>query len=164
MRVLIVKFGDIGDVVMTLPLLEEIRRGHNRVHITYLVGEKAAPILQYGAEIDRIIVVKEGKRSFAFLLRVWRALFGSFFDLALILYKDPRTHLFLAWSRVGEIRSFATKGLLKGEYQVRAMRTLFKEGALSWPSFVEKGVAKRVILAVGGGEKKSGRCIYAFIL
>ncbi|MBI4496138.1 MAG: lipopolysaccharide heptosyltransferase II [Deltaproteobacteria bacterium] len=55
-RILIVKLSAIGDVVQTLPMAEALRARFPRAHISWLVEEAAADLLQDHPAIDRVIV------------------------------------------------------------------------------------------------------------
>ncbi|HSX37332.1 MAG TPA: glycosyltransferase family 9 protein [Chlamydiales bacterium] len=99
-RILIVKIGAIGDVVMTLPLLTYFRKRSPSIHITWVAGKTVAPILQATKMIDQIIQVDECalfKGSFskriAQLLRIQTKFIGKSFDLILTGHIDKRYRL-----------------------------------------------------------------------
>ena len=56
MNILIVKLSAIGDVVMSLPFLEALRRRYPQGHITWLVEEAAADIVRDHPLLDRVLV------------------------------------------------------------------------------------------------------------
>ncbi|NHA04452.1 glycosyltransferase family 9 protein [Mucilaginibacter sp. HC2] len=60
-RILIVKIGAIGDVIMTLPILTEIKRQHPDSHITWVCGEIVKPILSSIPSINEVISINESK-------------------------------------------------------------------------------------------------------
>ncbi len=58
MNILIVKLSAIGDVVHTLPALNAIRQHYPDAHITWLVEEDAADLVQGHTALDRILISK----------------------------------------------------------------------------------------------------------
>ena len=57
-KILVVKTGAIGDVLMTTPFLRELEKKHPRSHIHYLVENWSAPVLKYNPYIEKLIVLK----------------------------------------------------------------------------------------------------------
>ncbi|OIN95779.1 MAG: lipopolysaccharide heptosyltransferase II [Deltaproteobacteria bacterium CG1_02_45_11] len=58
MNILIVKLSAIGDVIHTLPALNAIRKEYPDAHITWLVEEGAAGIVEGHRALDRVLVSK----------------------------------------------------------------------------------------------------------
>jgi len=56
MNILIVKLSAIGDVLHTLPAANALRARYPRAHITWVVEEAAAPLLEGHAALDRVLV------------------------------------------------------------------------------------------------------------
>lgn len=103
MKVLIIKLGAIGDVVMAMPLLTHLHKKYPHISITWVCGQQVLPLLKNTRLIDRLIVVDEKKllkgsffAKLSTLLFTWSKLFGRSFDLCLIGYADPRYRL-LTW-------------------------------------------------------------------
>jgi lipopolysaccharide heptosyltransferase I len=57
-NILIVKLSAIGDVIHTLPALNAVRKQYPDAHITWLVEEAAAVLLEGHEALDRVIVSK----------------------------------------------------------------------------------------------------------
>jgi 3-deoxy-D-manno-octulosonic-acid transferase/heptosyltransferase-1 len=55
-NILIVKLSAIGDVIHTLPALNAIRSHYPDAHITWLVEENAAPLVEGHEALDRVLV------------------------------------------------------------------------------------------------------------
>ena len=55
MKILLFKIGAIGNVIMTTPLLRQLRKRFPDARIDYLVGNAAAPVLEGNKDIDGII-------------------------------------------------------------------------------------------------------------
>lgn len=60
-KILIVKIGAIGDVIMTLPVVSEIKKKLPEAHITWICGEVVYPILANIPDINEIITLDEQK-------------------------------------------------------------------------------------------------------
>lgn len=60
-KILVVKIGAIGDVVMALPMLQYLKNQKKTTHITWICGNSSAPLLHKLSLIDDIIVVDEHK-------------------------------------------------------------------------------------------------------
>lgn len=55
-RIAILKYGAIGDVIRTTPILPALREAHPRLHVTWITEPSAVPILSRIREIDRLLV------------------------------------------------------------------------------------------------------------
>jgi len=93
-RVLILKFGAIGDVVMTIPAAYELhRRGH---HIEWICGEQVFPLLEQYSWIrpiavdDRALFGGSAIKRLRALMGLWRAVGGRNYELCATLYYDRR--------------------------------------------------------------------------
>ena len=58
MNILIVKLSALGDVVQTIPAFEALRNHYSSAHISWLVEEEAADLLQYYPGLDEIMVCR----------------------------------------------------------------------------------------------------------
>jgi len=95
-RILIVKIGAIGDVVMCLPLISEIRKREPNARITWLCGKQVLPMLERVEGIDELMAVDENallKSSLPVrigeILRIWSKLLFRNFSLQLYYYHSP---------------------------------------------------------------------------
>ena len=117
MRILIVKIGAIGDVVMTLPILDVMSNKYGEAQITWLCGKSVAELLSCYKNINDLIIVDERKlfkgsffMRLLYLFKVWTKLFGKSYDLVIIGNPDPRYRLLVLPVRAGEKRAFARTG------------------------------------------------------
>jgi ADP-heptose:LPS heptosyltransferase len=94
-RVLIVKLGAAGDVVLALPMLGAVRGAVPEAALTWVIGESCADLLRGHSALARLVVVDD--RSFfarnplaraAALVRILVALDHSY-DLILVGHRDP---------------------------------------------------------------------------
>ena len=95
-KILIVKLGAIGDVIMALPMLDEITRVYGNAAVSWIVGKGAAPILQE-FPLQKIICVDEKKllsgtirEKIVAVFQVWREVAFQRYDFILIGYSNPK--------------------------------------------------------------------------
>lgn len=113
MKYLIVKIGAIGDVVMALPMLRQIRENEPNAHISWICGKTVANLLTQFEEIDELIVVDETKlmegsipgRIFE-ILRIWKSIAFRRFDCQLYFYYSNLYKILLLPAFFKEIRRF----------------------------------------------------------
>jgi len=139
---LVIKIGAIGDVVLTLPILQKVQD----YDITWVVGKSAKPLLE-AAAVHRIIEVDEKallEGSFFSKLRevgkVWKALFFRRFDLAITAHVDARYRWLTLFCFKRRHRFFTKKdkfplgGLFHSYSYLRlALGDSGAAGKLSWP-------------------------------
>lgn len=102
-KILIVKVGAIGDVVMTLPLLSEIKKEFPDAEIHWIAGRIVASLVEATGLVKRLYIVEENElfgksraRQIGALFRLWKELVGKRFDLILTFHIDSRYQL-LSW-------------------------------------------------------------------
>jgi heptosyltransferase-2 len=117
MRILIVKLGAIGDVVMALSMLPAIRAAHPDAHVTWVVGKTSRPILELVSGISEVIVVDDHAllrggmaKRLAEVLKLWLRVGARSFDIIATGHADWRYRMLTALSFCGSRRSFAIRG------------------------------------------------------
>ena len=126
-KVLIVKFGAIGDVVMALPAARALyERGGGENRIDWVCGPVVAPLLECYPWIrtivadDRAILRGTAAERLTALIGLWRAIGWAKYDLCATLYYDPRYRGVMfpirARRKVMLSRSDRTKMLLAGRH------------------------------------------------
>ncbi len=111
-KILIVKIGAIGDLVMSLPILTAIHKKYPQSKITWLCGSQAAPLLRAAQQINSILEVDEKKLlagsfwlKLKHLFKTWKQIgFFKRFDLILTLHPDPRYRLLSFFCRCADRR------------------------------------------------------------
>lgn len=88
-RAVLVRFGSLGDVVLTLPVARSLKEAFPASEIVYLTKAAYRPLLEGQAGVDRIVTLEEAGPGLAALRRTCRGL-GSF-DLALDLHGNVRS-------------------------------------------------------------------------
>lgn len=103
MKILIVKIGAIGDVIMALPVIAEIRKKYPGAHITWVCGNVVANLLREVPGIDAVVNVDEGKIFAKNKLTALKEIFAfqlkmafSKFDTVLNYHHDRRYQIFSA--------------------------------------------------------------------
>ncbi|MBI4895955.1 MAG: glycosyltransferase family 9 protein [Candidatus Aenigmarchaeota archaeon] len=96
-KIVFIKTGAIGDVLMTTPLVRAVRKAFPNASITYVVGEQSVAVLKNNPNIDHIITFDAydalDKNIFK-LLGLARTIQRQHFDLAFILDKSYLAGLF----------------------------------------------------------------------
>jgi heptosyltransferase-2 len=117
LRVLIVKLGAMGDVIMSLSMISALRSLDPRAHVTWMVGKGSRALLELVDCVDRLVVLDETR-----LLRgalpgrirevatAWRSVCGESFDLVVTAHRDRRYRILAAPVRARERRSFSHSG------------------------------------------------------
>jgi heptosyltransferase-2 len=96
-RVLVLKIGALGDVLRTTPVLRALRAAGDPVHVTWVAGEDAVPLLGGHPRIDRLLVPG------------WETserLATERFDLVLSIDKDPYPTALATRVAAAETRGF----------------------------------------------------------
>ena len=93
MKILIVKIGAIGDVVMALPTLTYIRKQYPTAKIYWIAGEIVKDLIEETKLVDEVVTVNEKKllkgsilERIAEIWKVWRQIGFIRFDVTLYYY------------------------------------------------------------------------------
>ncbi|MEW6652258.1 MAG: glycosyltransferase family 9 protein [Bacteroidota bacterium] len=94
-KILILKLGAIGDVVMALSMINAIREEFGDAEVTWICGKTVLPLLERVIGIDRIIVIDDKKfyqgsifHKVAQVFGLWRKIFLKNFDIVLNGYRN----------------------------------------------------------------------------
>lgn len=140
-RVLLVRPRFLGDICLTLPALDAVRRAAPGARVAYLVERGSAPLLEGDPRVDELIVTERHAGPGA-VMSLGRRLrdFGP--DLAIDFFCNPRTALLSFLSGAPVRVGYANKGWRSALYTHHAHpRTLSAVGfhlaslaALGWPT------------------------------
>ena len=87
-RILIVRLSAIGDCVLTVPLVHALRNMYPGAHLSWIVDERAAALLDGLAGLDELLVIpRRWHRSISSILGIRRALRRRDFDIVI----DPQS-------------------------------------------------------------------------
>ncbi len=94
LKIAVALIGAIGDVILSTPLVEAIRDAYPSAHLTYLVGEKSAPVLEHLSIIDELYVMPEFASPRIFpSLRLLADMRRHHFDLSVCLSRSDTLSL-----------------------------------------------------------------------
>lgn len=96
-KILIIRAGMLGDVLMSTPLVSSIRKRHSKAEIHYLVGEWSKSALQGNKDIDRLVTFDDSiifERRFFKVLGLIKRLRKERFDLCIVLDKSYLWNIF----------------------------------------------------------------------
>jgi len=101
-RILVVQTSFLGDTILTLPLISEIRRRFPNANISLLCSPQARDLLVGHPDLDAVIVddKKGGDRGWLGLWRKARSVRKEGFTMALSPHKSFRSALLLALARI----------------------------------------------------------------
>jgi heptosyltransferase-2/heptosyltransferase-3 len=93
----------MGDVILTTPLIRQLRQAFPNAYIAYLTEDRFAPLLQHNPHLDEIIpmqitnsAAEKGVQALIRQAKFIRDLRHKKFDLVIDLFGNPRTAL-LTW-------------------------------------------------------------------
>ena len=99
-NILVVDFGQLGDVVLSLPALSAIRKRFPRARITVAVGKSCAPIVEISGYADATLVVdrvalRDGPKPWAVIriVRLVKEVRHAHFDFVIDLHSMSETNL-----------------------------------------------------------------------
>lgn len=94
MKILIVRFSSLGDIVLTSPATRALRLRYPEAHISFAVKAMYAPIARSLPGVDSVIALKPDQSFLSFLHRIRE----ESFDIIVDLHANPRS---LALGRFG---------------------------------------------------------------
>ena len=129
MRILLFKIGALGDVLMTTPLLRQLRKKYPKAQIDYLIGNSTSIVLKNNQHINNVLTFDEkiffDKKLFK-LFQLIRKIKKEKYDLIFVLDKHW-IFTFVSWlmkipQRIGFFRDklsklFLTKGVEYGKIE-----------------------------------------------
>ncbi|MBN1634729.1 MAG: glycosyltransferase family 9 protein [Ignavibacteria bacterium] len=121
-KILVIKFGGIGDVILSTPLLKNLRNYYLDKEINYLTQLKCRDVLMDNPDINRILTFDLEKDD---SLRLLKTVKKKKYDLIIDLFCNPRTTFLTFYSnakyRVGfnfPRRGYAYNLIVDGKYKV----------------------------------------------
>lgn len=109
-NILVVKLGAIGDVVMSLAMINEIDRKYPGARIIWMAGKTVESLINSIPRIDEAIIINDSDlftgnpvKKFIVLFKMWIKLFGKRYDLIITAYKDKRYKL-LTLTALGKVK------------------------------------------------------------
>lgn len=99
-NILVIRFRQMGDAVLTTPLLDTLRANFPQARIDFVLNERIAPLFEDHKSIDRIITFTEEERhsKMAYLKKVWRIVHDTRYDAIIDMRSTVNTMLFAVFS------------------------------------------------------------------
>jgi ADP-heptose:LPS heptosyltransferase len=114
-RVLIIRPRFVGDVCLTLPVVDHVRRHAPHAAIDYLVEDTYAPLVDGDPRFARVVKAKRSN-SISTAWQLLADLARSEYDLVLDLFCNPRTAIWTAATRASVRVGYPGKGWRSGRY------------------------------------------------
>lgn len=89
-NLLVVRLRSIGDVILTTPCLEAVKKRYPDIRISYLVEAACAPVLEGNPHIDNLLILRKDWRSQVAIF--WHLLTTRYY-MAINLHGGPRSIL-----------------------------------------------------------------------
>jgi len=99
-RVLVTRLNYLGDVVLSLAMVDALRRAHPGIEIDYLTRDPAASLITPDARFARVFVWRHGMRSALSMVATLRS---RRYRAAVDLYSNPRS-AWLSWLSGAPVR------------------------------------------------------------
>lgn len=104
-RILVTQLRRLGDVVLTTALLPDLRRAVPEATVDFLVGDRAAPLLDHHALISERLIYDRERPT-----RSWRAVRARRYDWVIDPQSSPRTAPLALVSGAGIRAGFGVRG------------------------------------------------------
>lgn len=107
LRVLILRLRQLGDIVLTTPLLTTLKRTFPDARVDIVLNERLAPLLQEHPDVARVIPFSysELHNLARYIPKVWRTMRSTRYDAIIDMRSTPSTLLFSLFSLRTPVRS-----------------------------------------------------------
>jgi len=99
LKILVLRFSAMGDVVLTTPFIRLLRRGFPNAQIDFIVKEQFAALVSQNRNIDNVLHVPLGSKGF---LRFLKYIRKNEYDIVFDLQRNSRSSMILLWSGAKE--------------------------------------------------------------
>lgn len=109
---LIIRFRQMGDTVLTTPILDTLRRNFPDSRIDIVLNERLAPLLEHHPSVSNVITFTERERHniFTYVRKVWRIMHAVRYDMVIDMRSNMNTLLFSLLAKGKSVRSGIDKG------------------------------------------------------
>lgn len=124
MKILVIRFRQMGDAVMATPLLDSLRLTYPYAQIDFVLNQRIAPLFQHHPAISNIITFSDDERKglFKYLKKVRRIVRDGRYDAIIDMRSTFNTSLFALFSPSTKYRIGLDKGYLRLIYNKRVPR------------------------------------------
>ncbi|MGB2958539.1 MAG: glycosyltransferase family 9 protein [Bacteroidota bacterium] len=92
-RILVTRLRFIGDIILTIPVVQSLREAYPEAFIAYMGEREAVSLLSLNPYLDELIPFDASRPGFMEQTRIARELRKRKFDLVVDLFSNPRTAL-----------------------------------------------------------------------
>ena len=126
--ILVVRFRQLGDAVLTTVLLNTLRETFPEARIDYVLDERIAPLFEHHPSIDNIITFsrEERHRTLHYLKKVWRIMHNTRYDIIIDKRSTLNTTPFALFSLHTPIRVALEKPYTRWIYNYRVSTVGFR--------------------------------------
>ena len=100
MKILVVRFRQMGDAILATPLLSTLRANYPDAQIDFVLNERIAPLFEGHPALSRIITFSDHERhsAFTYLRKVWQVVHQTHYDVIIDMRSTVNTMLFALFS------------------------------------------------------------------
>lgn len=120
-KVLIIRFRQIGDSVLTTALCSTIKRNFPTAEIHYILNKGIAPLYENHPDIDKVITFdkKENKSPLCYIKKVWKIVHQNDYDVIIDIRSTFKTLFFSLFSLNSPFRIGRDRGYVKYFFNYR---------------------------------------------
>lgn len=115
MNILVIRFRQMGDAVLSTALLNTLRHNFPDAQIHFVLNERIAPLFKGHPSVDRFITFTDDERHHAlnYIRKVWRIVHETHYDIIIDMRSTANTMLFSLFSPSSKYRIGMDKGYTK---------------------------------------------------
>lgn len=101
MNILVVRFRQMGDAILSTALLNTLRHNFPEANIHFVLNEKIAPLFEGHPSIDKIITFSDDERhkTVTYLKKVWKIVHDTHYDVIIDMRSTANTMMFAFLSK-----------------------------------------------------------------
>ncbi len=105
MKILIIRFSSIGDIVLTTPLIRIIRKTWPGAQIDFVIKKRFAPLIQYNPYLTKVYTYDPSDAD-STLMAIGRRIRVEQYDIIADMHRNIRSKRLLLFSKAGTIVKF----------------------------------------------------------
>lgn len=112
-RILVIRFRQMGDAILSTVLLNALRANYPNAVIDFVINTKIAPLFENHPSVDNIVSFTEDERhhAFTYIKKVWNVVHSNHYDVIIDMRSTVNTMLFALFSpstsyRIGLRKSY----------------------------------------------------------
>lgn len=111
-KILVVRFRQMGDAILSTALLNTLRRSFPQAEIHFVLNKRIAPLFEGHPSIDRIITFTDEERhnALTYIKKVWQTVHQEHYDVIIDMRSTMNTMLFALFSPSTKYRIGIRKG------------------------------------------------------